>query len=299
MSPSDPERRFGIPGVVTLGPGHGSLPRISVTSDLATAEIYLHGAHVTAFQPRGSQAILFMSEKSHFDAAKPIRGGVPVIFPWFGARAGSPESPAHGFVRIRAWEPESCAQEADGTVRVALALAADDATQKIWPGSFGLRLIVGIGRSLDLQMEVRGGKDPFTFENALHTYLLVGDVRQVRVDGLQNTEYLDKVDSSRQKTQPPEAIRITGETDRVYLNTRSACTVQDPVLERTIIVEKENSVSTVLWNPWINKARAMPDFGDEEWPRMICVETANVGQGAVRLEAGQTHRMRAQIRTAP
>jgi glucose-6-phosphate 1-epimerase len=159
-------------------------------------------------------------------------------------------------------------------------------------------MIFSVGRSLGIEMEVRAGEAPFSFEEAFHTYLVVGDVRQVRVDGLQNTEYIDKVDAFKRKTQPSEPIRITGETDRVYLNTRSSCAIQDPVLERTLIVEKENSSSTVIWNPWINKARAMSDFGDEEWPGMICVETANVGEGAIRLEAGQTHRMRAQLRIA-
>src|SRR6188472_2029775 len=122
MSTSDLQRRFGVPGVVTIDEGRSALPRVVVTSELASAEIYLHGAHLTAFQPRGARPVLFMSEKSHFDPAKPIRGGVPVIFPWFGPRAGSPDSPMHGFARIRPWELESCAPQADGSVRVALTL---------------------------------------------------------------------------------------------------------------------------------------------------------------------------------
>ncbi|HLY73680.1 MAG TPA: D-hexose-6-phosphate mutarotase, partial [Planctomycetota bacterium] len=97
MSIGDLQRRFGVPGVVRIDEGRGALPRVAVTSDLASAEIYFHGAHLTSFQPRGAKPVLFMSAESHFDAAKPIRGGVPVIFPWFGPRAGSPESPAHGF----------------------------------------------------------------------------------------------------------------------------------------------------------------------------------------------------------
>lgn len=291
MSTSELQGRFGVPGRIGIDAGRGGLPRISVTGEQASAEIYLHGAHVTSFQPVGSKPVLFLSGESHFDAAKPIRGGIPVIFPWFGPRQGSPESPIHGTVRIRPWELESCAVQADGSVRVALTLAAD--------GGVSLRMVYGIGRSLSVEMEVRAGDAPLVFEQALHTYLLVGDVRQVAVEGLENAAYVDKVDAFREKVQPPEPIRITGEMDRVFRNTRSACVVRDPVLGRTITVEKEQSVSTVVWNPWIAKARAMPDFGDEEWPSMICVETANVGEGAVRLEAGGTHRMQARIRTNP
>lgn len=285
-SVSDLQRRFGIPGVVQVDSGSGSLPRVVVTGDLASAEIYLHGAHLTKFQPRGAKPVLFMSGKSWFEANKPIRGGVPVCFPWFGPKAGSPESPAHGFARIRDWNLESCARQADGAVRVGFALDSDEST---------IRLSFTIGGSLGMDLEVRS-KAAFTFEEALHTYFRVGDVRRVSVEGLENTDYLDKTDSFRRKTQPSEAIRITSETDRTYLNTRTACVVRDPVLERTILVEKEGSDTTVVWNPWIAKAKAMPDFGDDEWPEMICVETANVGESAVRLEAGQTHRMRASIK---
>ncbi|MBI3856884.1 MAG: D-hexose-6-phosphate mutarotase [Planctomycetes bacterium] len=295
MSISDLQKRFGVPGVVQVDEGRGGLPRLTLTSDLASAEIYLHGAHLTRFQPRGAKPLLFMSDESLFDPAKPIRGGVPVIFPWFGPKAGPPEAPMHGFARIRAWTLDSCALQADGSARVAFTLQSDDATRSLWPHSFGLRLNFTLGRSLGLEMEVRCDGPSFSFEEAFHTYLLVGDVRRVSVEGLQNAEYIDKVDAFKRKTQPPEAVRIAGETDRVYLNTRSSCVVRDPVLERTLKVEKENSGTTVIWNPWINKARAMPDFGDDEWPQMLCVETANAGDGAVRLEGGQTHRMRAQL----
>ncbi|RPH41074.1 MAG: D-hexose-6-phosphate mutarotase [Planctomycetota bacterium] len=282
---SDLQRRFAIPGVVQVDSGAGSLPRVVVTGDHASAEIYLHGAQLTQFQPKGAKPVLFMSGKSWFEANKPIRGGVPVCFPWFGPKAGSPELPAHGFARIRDWDLESCVRQPDGAVRVAFALDSEESD---------LRLTFTIGRSLEMEFDVRS-KTALTFEEALHTYFLVGDVRRVGVEGLENTDYLDKTDSFRRKTQPAEPIRITAETDRIYPDTRTACVVRDPVLERTIRVEKEGSDTTVVWNPWIAKAKAMPDFGDDEWPEMICVETANVGDRAVRLQAGETHRMKVRI----
>jgi D-hexose-6-phosphate mutarotase len=282
---SDLQRRFGIPGVVQVDAGSGALPRVVVTGDHASAEMYLHGAHLTQFQPRGAKPVLFMSGKSWFEANKPIRGGVPVCFPWFGPKAGAPESPAHGFARIRDWDLESCARQPDGAVRVSFALDSEESA---------LRLAFTIGRALEMDLEVRS-KAAFTFEEALHTYFRVGDARQVRVEGLENTDYLDKTDAFRRKTQPPEAIRITAETDRLYLNTRTACVVHDPILERKIRIEKEGSDVTVVWNPWIAKAKAMPDFGDDEWPDMVCVETANVGDSAVRLGAGESHHMKVRI----
>jgi glucose-6-phosphate 1-epimerase len=282
---ADLERRFGAPGVLRIDEGRGSLPRVSVTSDLATAEIYLHGAHLTQWQPRGARPVLFMSEESLFEPGKPIRGGVPVCFPWFGPK---PDSPAHGFARIREWDLESCKVEPGGSVRAAFRLESDEST---------LGLTFTIGRTLEMVLEVRA-KAAFTFEEALHTYFAVGDVRQVTVEGLENTDYLDKVESFQRKKQPAEPIRIVGETDRVYLNTRTPCVVRDPAVGRTLTIEKEGSGTTVVWNPWIAKSKAMADFGDDEWPRMICVETANVGDGALRLEAGGSHRMRVHIRVA-
>lgn len=285
--------------VIKIDQGRGNLPRVTVKSELATAEIYLHGAHLTHFQPQGAKPVLFMSSESLFDAVKPIRGGVPVIFPWFGPRAGSPDSPMHGLVRTRSWQLETSEVQSDGRVRAVLGLMSDPSTLAVWPHAFRLRMSYWIGRSLEMELEVsNAGDQPWTFEEALHTYLRVGDVREIGIDGLDDVEYLDKVDALNRKRQPAGAIRITGETDRVYLDTSSTCTVHDPALGRRITVEKEHSRTTVVWNPWIAKARAMPDFGDEEWPGMVCIESANVGAGAIRLEAGASHRMRTRIQVS-
>lgn len=270
---------------MTINQGKGGLQRVVVNGPQSSAEIYLHGAHLTHFQPRDAQPVLFMSAESNFDPAKPIRGGVPLIFPWFGPKAGSPDAPMHGFARLKTWSLHSTPLPADRSVDVALGLQTDDAE---------LRMLFNIGPRLRMELEVRANRD-FSFEEAFHTYFVVGDVRQVEVDGLQNTEYIDKMDSFKRKTQPAETIRIAGETDRVFQNARGTVRIIDPVLKRTIVIEKEGSASTVVWNPWIAKAKAMADFGDDEWPGMICVETANVGDHAIRLAAGETHTMRATI----
>src|SRR5436190_10964031 len=105
--------RFGIPGVVSIETGNGGLTKIAVTAPQASAEIYLHGAHVTHFQPTGEQPVLWMSKSTWFDAAKPIRGGVPICFPWFGPNKSDPKLPAHGFARLRDWDIQSVAHIGD------------------------------------------------------------------------------------------------------------------------------------------------------------------------------------------
>ena len=290
------QKQFDIPGSVRIEAGRGGLPRISVTADKASAEIYLHGAHVTRFQPRGGDPVLFMSESSFFKSDKPIRGGIPLIFPWFGPRVGDPQAPMHGFVRLRAWSIESIDRRHDGSVRVVLVLGSDAETLALWPHAFSLRLTVVVADSLDVALEVKNlSPQPITFEDAMHTYLEVGDIRRASLEGLEGVEYFDKADGMKQKKQPSEPVRIMGETDRVYLDTKATCTLHDPVKNRAIVVEKEGSDATVVWNPWIEKARAMADFGDDEWVRMICVETVNAMQHAVTLPAGHTHRMFARI----
>jgi glucose-6-phosphate 1-epimerase len=206
----------------------------------------------------------------------------------------------HGFARLADWRMESAAEAADGSVMLALGLDAGKATHPAWPYKYELRYRITVGSTLELALHVKNAAaQTITFEEALHTYLAVSDVRQVVIGGLAGTQYLDKTDGARRKPQGTEPIRITGETDHVYLNTKTACVVDDPAGGRRLVVEKNGSDVTVVWNPWIAKARAMPDFGDDEWPQMLCIETGNAADHAVTLPPGHTHEMRATIRSAP
>ena len=274
----------------------GGLVRLRVSTALCEATVYLHGAHIAHYQPAGAAPVLFLSAASHFAPGKPIRGGVPVIFPWFGPRAGRPDSPAHGFARTLPWQVEALAADDLGTVSLILRLDSDETTRAHWPHDFVLRHKITFGASLDMQLEVENVSGaPFEFEEALHTYLAVADVREIGITGLEGADYLDKVDSLQRKPQGAEPIRITSETDRVYLETRTTCVLDDPRLARRITVEKSGSDTTVIWNPWIAKAKAMADFGDDEWPAMMCIETANAGENAVTLTPGGIHTMRAAL----
>lgn len=289
-------QHWEIPHRATFEDAPGGLVRLRVSTPLCEAEVYLHGAHVSRFQLVGGEPLLFLSAASHFAPGKPIRGGVPVIFPWFGPRAGGPDSPAHGFARTLPWDVEALAADDLGTVSLILRLAADETTRAHWPHDFVLRHKITLGAQLDMQLEVENTSgEPFQYEEALHTYLSVADVREAGITGLEDAAYLDKVDALMRKRQTAGPIRITGETDRVYLNTRTTCVLNDPKLERRITVEKSGSDTTVVWNPWIAKAKAMADFGDDEWPAMMCIETANVGESGITLAPGAVHTMRATI----
>jgi glucose-6-phosphate 1-epimerase len=288
-----------LPPSVRLESGPGNLPRLAVRSPLAKGEVYFQGAHVTAWHPAGASApVIWMSGKSYFEPGKPLRGGVPICFPWFGPNASDPKAPAHGFGRLRDWTLVEAAEAADGAVTLALELAgsADRPLSLLWPHAFRAIQRVTFGSTLTMAFEVtNAGADAFTFEEALHTYFAVRDVREVTITGLEQTDYLDKVTGFDRKNQGREPIRFTGETDRVYLRTTSDCVIHDPAAKRRITIRKTGSDASVVWNPWIAKARAMPDFGDDEWPEMLCVETCNVNVHARALAPGESHTMTAII----
>lgn len=290
--------RHGIPGVLRFEPGANGLTRAAVTTPQAKAHVYLHGAHVTHYQSHGQASLLFLSARSRFQPGAPIRGGVPVVFPWFGPHPGDPSAPMHGFARTSDWQVESASQAKDESVALVLRLDSAARAQSVWPHRFVSRYRVAIAATLGLTLEVHNvSREPLIFEETLHTYLAVGDVRRITVRGLESTQYIDKTDGMRRKTQGSDPISITGETNRVYLDTRATCVVEDPVGMRRLVVEKRGSDSTVVWNPWIAKARAMLDLGDDEWPRMLCIESGNVAANAVRISPDQCHEMRLVIRS--
>ena len=274
-----------IPGLVKIVPGPGQLTQITVTGPHANATLYRHGAHVALFQPHGERPVLFMNRESCFEPDKAIRGGVPVIFPWFGGHPTDRTAPSHGTVRLVDWNLVSTAQRPDGVVELLFALPPY------------LHYRVAIGRQLAMTLEVRNtDPTPLRYSEALHTYFAVSDIRQVTVTGLEDARYEDAVEGVTDHLQGPGPIRFTRETDRVYLNTRATCVIHDPGWQRRIVVEKSGSDTTVVWNPWIAKAKAMADFGDDEWPLMLCIEAVNARVNAITLAPGQTHALQQTVR---
>ena len=271
---------------------HHSLPALRLANALGEAVVCLHGAHVVHFQPAGQRPVLWMSASSWFADGKPIRGGVPVCAPWFGPHATDAKLPAHGLVRTRAWTQTAVGECPDGRTWLTLTLAADSEMLALWPHAFSAALTITVGTSLTIELAIRNtGTAPFLLGEALHTYFAVSDVRQIRLSGLAGAVYLDKMDGGARKVQSAEPITITAQTDRVYFATEEAVVIEDPGFERRIFVRKSGSGVTVVWNPWIEKAAALADFGDEEWPGMVCVEAANAADSTVVVPPNFTHHL--------
>src|SRR4029077_1661416 len=289
--------QFDIPKAIRFEDGPGGLVRAVISTPAAEADLYLQGAHLAHWTPRGQRPVLFVSPKSLFAPGKAIRGGVPIIFPWFGSRGDGKPGPAHGFARTSEWAMENARLREDGRMEITFALASDDATRGLFDFAFRLRFRVTLGSELEMELETRNDESqPFTYEEALHTYFAIGDIRQVSVSGLEGTTYIDKTDGFKRKKQDLELVRIAKETDQVHLSTAANCTIYDPVWNRRIIMEKSASNSTVIWNPWMDKTKGMSDMAADGWQEMLCVETANAADNAVRLAPGASHRLAARIR---
>ncbi len=300
------QEQFSVEGASWRAGAGG--PLLAVKTEQCEALVSVYGAHVVAWTPTpptGSapRPALFCSPRTLWGGGKAIRGGIPVCWPWFGARANDPRpdgkaSPAHGFARTRPWFVEDVGVADNGRVEVVFLLVSDDDTLALWPHAFEARLRVSLGATLSVALEITNVDDaPFFMEGALHSYLTVGDVGAVRVLGLEGTRFFDKV-TGLTSSSSREPLTFAGETDRVYVGTRQAVVVEDPVLGRTIRVEKTGSQATVVWNPWLEKATTMTDLGGDAWRSFVCVEAAAVDPakpGMIELSPGAVHTLSTKI----
>jgi len=288
------DSRFGIPRVVKITQGNGGLPRIQITSSGAEGEMYLHGAQVTSWKPAGNDEILFVSTKSRWQEGQAIRGGIPICFPWFRAKADDPEAPAHGFVRTKSWQIESIVEEGNGVV-VCMSIESDRQTLYWWPAQFRLEYRVVFGPELSLELTCNNtGKTDLRFEEALHTYNRVGHVASVGVQGLNSVQFLDNIELNRAKVQHGD-VTIASATDNAFLGTNNDVDLIDPQLRRHIRLKKTGSLATVVWNPWQEGAAQLGDLSDSEWTQFICVEASNILTASVNLAPGEQHKMTAAL----
>ena len=288
--------QYGLCGAVFFEQGEGGMPRVRLQSNQATAEIYLQGAHVTAWQPAtADRNAFFLSPRSHFVPGKAIRGGIPIVFPWFANRGDNLPGPMHGFVRTEPWNVAGTEMLPEG-VAITFAEGANDTSRSFGYDHFSLRYRVVAGEALGLSFEVSNtGTQLLAIEEALHAYFAVGDIHQVTVAGLAGTEYLDRADNAQRKRQQADLIRFAGETDQLHLNTTAPITIRDEAWQRRIVIQKQGSASTVVWNPWIEKATSLQDLGPEAWTGMVCVEPSNARDDRIQVAPGAMHTMAVQV----
>ncbi len=304
QTPAELNQEFAFPEHLTFDEPHPGMPRALIHTPACTAELYLQGGHLTQWQPTGAQPVLFLSERSAFIPGKAIRGGIPVIFPWFGAAADSPVHPApgsssHGYARTWPWTLRFAALAGED-LHLSLTVDHDKALHALGYDFLQLGLDLILGETLTVRLTAgNAGSTPFLFEEALHTYLSVGAIDRVAIEGLAGSDYLDKPDGFKRKAQTAPEITFVGEVDRPYLNTEAPVTLIDPVLERRLVVSKSNSRTTVIWNPAAAVASKLTDLRSGDWQHFACIEPANAAENAITLEPQQTYTMSMQLRVDP
>ncbi|MDY6804310.1 MAG: D-hexose-6-phosphate mutarotase [Cyanobacteriota bacterium] len=296
---------YGIAGQLKFVEGKGGFPFIEIHSPKAKASISVYGGQVLSFQPANEpEDLMFLSENAYYQEGKAIKGGVPVCWPWFGPDPEGLGRPSHGFVRNRLWNVLATETTAEGEVKVKLGLAETAETREIWPQAFEVAMEISVGDSLTVELITRntGVREAlrmqhraFSITQALHTYFNVGDIDRVKVLGLEEIEYVDKTDNGAKKTQKG-AVTISSEVDRIYTNVPNELVIEDAALGRRILISSTGSKTAVVWNPWVEISAKMADLEDEDYKRLVCVETANAAEDVVEVPASSEYRLVANYR---
>ena len=282
--------RFGIDGHLSFAEDAGGLVVAKISNAQATASLCMQGAHLMTWQPRSQPLpVVWLSRDAKLAAGKSIRGGAPVCWPWFGAHPSEPGFPGHGYARTVQWRMVESGKEPDGATRLLLRLQQSEKTRVQWPHDCTLELTVIVGETLRMELSTENtGAGDFTIGEALHTYFRIGDIGAVRVTGLENCDYWDKVGGSVLKRQSGQ------------INTAAECVIEDDQLGRRIHVAKSGSLSTVVWTPWTEKAAKMGDMGQPDgWREMVCIESVNAMENVVKVAAGTRHTMIVEYRAEP
>ena len=264
----------------------GGRPSLELRGPEGTILVGLLGAHVQSWVVKDEDEQLFMSAEADYSEGVASRGGIPVVFPWFGAHPTRSDLAAHGFARTSDWE----VSEVGPGARVTLRLTDSDETRAQWPHSFLAEYTVSAEAGLTVALSITNtGDEPFTFEEALHTYFKVGAAQEATVHGLENVHFTEFAKAPATDSDPAGMICFTAETDRVYQGVPDTIQIRSHARRRLLQLKTAGADSAIVWNPWIEKAAAMSQMGDDEWEEFVCVESANCKGFAVGLQPGQEH----------
>lgn len=292
---------------------HKELIAVNVANRLGSATIFLQGAQISHFQPADGHPILFLSEDCQFKQGSPLRGGIPICWPWFGNLSQNPDSmlavlqnngigqetigsaPAHGLVRDREWSLESIDTQTDITkVTLSLMLSGDE--HPCWPFATKLVLDIVVNDALEVAFHVvNHHHQSVVYTGALHTYFSVNDIHQVDVHGLDGRRYTDTVGEWSEKEQV-DAVQVSEEVDRIYQEVDDLIILNDKSDERSVSLRHFGCKSLVVWNPWVEKSARLSQFKNDDYQRMMCLESANTLENTVTLAPEQRHTMRMIIR---
>lgn len=275
---------FGVASAVDPG----GRPTLELRGPGGVVRIATCGAQVLSWHLPNGDDVLWTASRPEYLPGKPVRGGVPVVFPWFGDHPGDGKLPAHGFARTLDWR----VLQAGPGPRLVLATGDDARTRALWPHAFALRFEASLGQDLTLTLHVHNpGPTEWTFEAALHTYFDVGSVQQASVHGLEGVPYTETAAMPEPQWDHAAPLRFRAETDRVFHGAPARIELRAPARRRRVVLHADHAHSAIVWNPWPAKTARLSQMIADDWTRFCCIETANVRQHAIRLAAGAEHSM--------
>lgn len=247
------------------------LPCVTLQFGSASAVIALYGAQLLSYQPAPEQEILWLSPLAQWHNQTPIRGGVPVCWPWFGQADAklNPQQlklPNHGLVRTRMWQLTQQSSTAQG-VSVTLTIQIDNLPTCHQPVTLQLQLTLTDTLSINLQCT-----SALLQQAALHSYFCIDQLEHARLQPLPE-HYTDKV-SGTTVTNAAPSIAFTAETDRIY--PEPAATLHLSGNSTTLHIGQAGQDATVVWNPWQDKSLQINDLPDTAYQQFVCVETARL-----------------------
>lgn len=287
----------GIPEFTVTEPEPG-FPVINVQTPVSFATVALHGAQVLTWAPTDHPPVLYVSPKARMKEGTALRGGIPICWPWFGNHPEDPEKPAHGFARTRFWELISA--DLEGKVgTLVFKLVPDEETKTLFPYDFELTATIRIADKLRVKINMKNiGEEPYKVSSALHTYLSLGDIERIQLEGVKGSHYVDQLLEDKEAIYQEKNLQIKGEVDRIY-QSMSSVLIRDLDRYRSVFVDKAGSRSTVIWNPWKERCKEIVDLPDKAYKEFVCVECANAGTDKPTLRPGGSHNLETVIGLRP
>ncbi|KAF0237451.1 MAG: glucose-6-phosphate [Prolixibacteraceae bacterium] len=287
--------KFSIEGELGIAELEENMAFITISNKFADADICLYGGHITNFKPHKTMPVLWMSPDSKYEEGRPIRGGIPVCFPWFGPHKTDSAKPQHGFVRLMYWNLQETAPLPTGETLIRLQLCSSEKTKAYWNFDFCAELTVIVGKTLTVTLKVTNiSALPFEYTCALHSYYHISSIEEIAVEGLQNTRYFNQLDGGDYIHETP-GLEIKQAETRHYYDTEADCIIHDPLFGRRIMVSKSGSKVTTVWNPGEETCRKIDDIPDDGFHSFICIEAVNAFNNVIKLAPGESHETSAII----
>ena len=275
---------------VTIKHTDSGLEYLNVDAEFCSAKIFLQGAQLTEFTPKNKKPLIWVSKDEDYQVGKGVRGGIPICWPWFGM-SNNEGWPQHGFARTMLWRAENVEENAN-KITISFSLPMSQVNREYWPHQSSLKVIFTLTDSLHIELvNANNGDTPFELTQALHTYFPTPEIENTTVDGFQGANFIEFGEGPFDQN---DVIGFARETDMVYQNAPLIQTINTP--DGIIEVGRENSTSCVLWNPWIDKAKRLSNFCDDEYHKMLCLEACNVMNDKLILKPGESHSLVHTIR---